>query len=138
MNWLKQLDPDRKTGLWYLCFFVVCCVVGYAGAGLPWLLYSSIAAAFVSFIWGMSLACDGVVKPIDQDRKNGPPLIMVLLVAFIIANNTTSESVKITGMLIGMACFMWVMVLMGKAVDKHGWGDGTGRDNDDDEQPPKK
>jgi hypothetical protein len=131
----KSLDPDRKTGVLFLIYFVAACIVGYFGAATPWLLYSSIAAGFVSFIWGMMLVCDGVVKPIDQDRHNAPYLIIVLLVAFIIANNTTSEGVKITGMIIGMACFLWVTTLMGKAVDKHGWGDGTGRDDDD--QPPK-
>jgi hypothetical protein len=131
----KPMDPDRKTGVRFLIFFALVCVVGYFGAAIPWLLYSAIAAAFVSFIWGMMLVCDGVVKPIDQDRHNGPVLIIVLLVAFIIANNTTSEAVKVTGLLVGMACFLWVTALMGKAVDKHGWGDGTGRDDDD--KPPK-
>jgi hypothetical protein len=72
--------------------------------------------------------------PLDKDRKMGIVLIIVLIASWTLAYNTTSGSLQTTGMIVGLVCFMWVMVLMGKSVDKHGWGDAP----TDDEDPDKK
>ena len=124
------LDPDRKTGIYFLIFSVAACLFAfYAPAQV--FRFAAIGPLFVSLLWGLALLFDGVTKPIDQDRKNGIYLIMVTLASWTIAANTQTEWYRIPCMFIGLVTFMWVTTLMGKSVDKHGWGDGTGRDDDE-------
>ena len=62
-------------------------------------------------------------KPLDRDRKYGIVLFLLTIVSFTVAYNTDG-GVQAAFAFVGMASFVTVMVLMGKAVDANGsWDD---------------
>jgi hypothetical protein len=130
---MKPIDSDRKTGFYFLLFTIAVWAFAYF-TGAQAFRFAAIGAGCVSCLWGLALAFDGVVKPIDQDRRNAPILIMITIASWTISANSVTEWYRVPCLLIGLVTFMWVMTLMGKAVDKHGWGDMP---KDDDDKPPK-
>lgn len=64
-------------------------------------------------------------KPLDKDRKTGIVLIFLTIGSFVAANHTGGE-LQMSFILMGMAFFIWLMALMGKAVDQNGgWDEGA-------------
>lgn len=61
-------------------------------------------------------------KPLDRDRKYGIVLFLLTIVSFTVAYNTDG-GLQAAFAFVGVASFVTVMVLMGKSVDEHGWGD---------------
>ncbi len=70
------------------------------------------------------------MKPLDKDRKMGIVLAILLIISWSISANATNEWLKISTLIAGLGFFMWLLGLMGKSVDEHGWGD-TPHDDDD-------
>src|SRR5215471_5316216 len=78
-------------------------------------------------------------KPLDRDRKYGIVLLLLTIVSFTVAYNTDG-GVQGAFAFVGVASFVTIMVLMGKAVDANGgWQDPSateGTDNVADTPPP--
>ncbi len=76
------------------------------------------------------------MKPLDKDRKMGIVLIILVIISWSVAANTHMENLRIAGTLAGLVFFLWVLGLMGKSIDEHGWADAPKDDDDEDKKGP--
>ncbi|HEY9868689.1 MAG TPA: hypothetical protein V6D08_05950 [Candidatus Obscuribacterales bacterium] len=75
-------------------------------------------------------------KPLDRDRKYGIVLFLLTIVSFTIAYNAVDSGIQAAFAFVGVASFVTIMVLMGKAVDANGgWDDTSAAGPEEDHAP---